>query len=196
MPLPLSLRRKRSPERRRSSRSSTLSAVNESGSSGAASPLRRRATSRCSKSFWPVSSSTRSSRGAPTRYANSSSRREHTPWKVPIHAPSRTSGPRSGRRASSSAVMRDRSSSAARSLKVTARIWPGGTRCSTSQQKRSVAVAVLPVPGPAAMRNAPSGPACAADACSELSLRVGSAIIRAALHHTDRSPSAGTTRSA
>src|SRR5712692_9544856 len=70
------------------------------------------------------------------------------PWNVPIQAPSRTSGPRSGRRAISSSVMRVLSSSAARSLKVTARIWPAGTRCSTNQQKRSVAVAVLPVPGP------------------------------------------------
>src|SRR6266446_3505261 len=73
------------------------------------------------------------------------------PWNVPIQAPSRTSGPRSGRRTLSSAVMRSRSSSAARSLKVTARICPAGTRCSTSQQKRSTAVAVLPVPGPAAL---------------------------------------------
>jgi len=51
--------------------------------------------------------------------------------------------------------MRTLNSSAARSLKVTVRIWSGATPCSTSQQNRSVAVNVLPVPGPAAMRNAP-----------------------------------------
>ncbi len=91
------------------------------------------------------------------------------PWNVPIQAPSRTCAPSSGRRAPSSVAIRCLSSSAARSLNVTVRIRSGLTPCSTSQQKRSVAVKVLPVPGPAAIRNAPCGPACAAAACSELS---------------------------
>src|SRR5207249_812795 len=64
----------------------------------------------------------------------------HVPWNVPIHAPSITCAPSPGRRRAGSAVMRSRSSSAARSLKVTARIRSGGTPCSTSQQNRSVAV--------------------------------------------------------
>ena len=64
--------------------------------------------------------------------------------------------------------MRSRSSSAALSVNVTARIEAGGAlMVSTSQQKRSAIVKVLPVPGPAAMRMAPSGPACAANLCSE-----------------------------
>src|SRR5207253_1844245 len=148
------------PERSRSSRSSTVRALNESGSNGAAAPLRSLAISSCSNSRCPVSSRTRSSRGAPTRYANSSSKRAQMLWKVPIHAPSRASlawvpctrpGIRSGRRADSSLVMRTLNSSAARSLKATVRIWSGATPCSTSQQTRSVATNVLPLPGPAAL---------------------------------------------
>ena len=179
MPRPLSLSTKRRPDRSRSSRSSTPSAVNESGSSGAVAPLPNLVMSPCSNNLCPVSSRTRSSRGAPIRYANSSSKRAQTPWNVPIHTPSMPCAPMSGRRRPSSVVIRRRSSSAARSLKVRARIRSGATPCSTSQQKRSVAVKVLPVPGPAAMRNAPSGPACAAAACSSLG-GASTALIRGA----------------
>src|SRR5712692_4098301 len=168
MPRPFNFRTNRNPSRSSSSSSSTPSATNESGSSGAAAPLLSFVMSAFSKSRWPASSSTRSSRGAPTRYANSSSSRAHVPWNVPIHAPSITCAPSSGRLRASSVVMRSRSSSAARSLKVTASMRSGGTPCSTSQQNRSVAVKVLPVPGPAAIKKAPSGPAWAAAACSGL----------------------------
>ncbi len=96
------------------------------------------------------------------------------PWKVPIQASSR------GRL--SSWESRSRSSPAAASVKVTASTASGSAPCSTSQRKRRTMVKVFPVPGPAAIRKAPSGPASIAARCSGVGSADGLAPI------TTRSP--------